>query len=135
MRNLGVCISGTNYDVAHMKLGGTWQMPSREQLEELLEYCESMLYSLRGKEGCAFKGPNGNIIFLPAAGDLIGIGKGTRGNYGYYWTGTPNPERIAYDNYGAYGLDMWKFNTACNINNRNVGCTIRPVENMLSVPF
>ncbi|MBO4531861.1 MAG: hypothetical protein J5767_14620 [Paludibacteraceae bacterium] len=127
--DLGVCISGTIYDVAHMKWDGAWKMPSKEQVEELLQYCESMHYSLKGVEGCTFKGPNGNMIFLPAAGDLMGKGKGTRGNYGYYWTGTPNilPRR-AYDNYGAYGLDLWKFNVACNINNRNLGCTIRPVE-------
>lgn len=130
-RNLGACISGTDFDVAHMKWGGGWQMPTKDQVEELLECCESMRFSLRGIEGCVFKGPNGNGIFLPAAGDLMGTGKGSRGDYGYYWTGTPNTAlRIAYDNYGAYGLDLWKFNAACNTNNRSVGCTIRPVENV-----
>lgn len=129
-QNIGICISGTNYDVAHVKWGGGWQMPTKDQVEELLKCCESMRFSLRGIEGCFFKGPNGKGIFLPAAGDLMGTGKGSRGNYGYYWTGTPNiAPRIAYDNYGAYGIDLWKFNPDCNINNRNVGCSVRPVEN------
>ena len=114
-KNLGECISGTNNDVAHIKWGSGWQMPTKEQVEELLECCESERYSLRGIEGCTFKGHNGNMIFLPAAGDLMGTCKGTRGNYGYYWTGTPNPALMAYDNYGAYGLDLWKFNAVCNI--------------------
>ena len=35
--DLGESISGTEYDVANMKWGGNWQMPTLEQLEELLK--------------------------------------------------------------------------------------------------
>ena len=34
--DIGSDISGTDYDVAHVKWGGSWHMPSLEQIKELL---------------------------------------------------------------------------------------------------
>lgn len=34
-------ISGTQYDVAHVKLGGAWRMPMTAEITELLERCPS----------------------------------------------------------------------------------------------
>jgi len=37
--NIGSDIAGTRYDVAHVKWGGSWVMPSRDQIKELKDNC------------------------------------------------------------------------------------------------
>ena len=39
LNNIGDEISGTEYDVVHKKYGGKWRMPTRIDLEELLDNC------------------------------------------------------------------------------------------------
>ena len=82
-------IAGTEYDVAHVKWGGSWRMPSFEQIQELLHYCTSKWTHVNSVYGREFAGPNGGKVFLPAAGyrrhdDLKG-----KSNYGLYWSSTP----------------------------------------------
>ena len=38
-QNIGSDIAGTQYDVAHVKWGGSWVMPNIEQCRELLDNC------------------------------------------------------------------------------------------------
>ena len=38
--NLGSDIAGTNYDVAHVKWGGSWKMPSKERFGTLFKNCD-----------------------------------------------------------------------------------------------
>lgn len=68
-------IIGTSHDVATQKLGEAWQLPSKEQFEELINVCSCK--SVSG--GYEFTGPNGKTLFFPAS-------KGNDGN-GYYWSG------------------------------------------------
>lgn len=64
---LGPDISGTQYDVAHVKWGGDWRMPTLQQFKELLANCTSQWTSLNGKIGCKFISKiNGSSIFFPA---------------------------------------------------------------------
>ena len=37
--HIGDDIAGTSYDVAHVKWGGNWTMPTRDQIEELINNC------------------------------------------------------------------------------------------------
>jgi hypothetical protein len=37
--DIGNSISGTKYDVAHVKWGGSWRMPTREEFVELCSKC------------------------------------------------------------------------------------------------
>lgn len=71
----GESIIGTSYDVAHTKFGSEWQLPSKKQMQELIQKCRFIIRT----EGYDVIGPNGNKIFLPY----------TRGNsnIGYYWSG------------------------------------------------
>lgn len=64
--NNGESIAGTQYDAAHVTLGGNWKMPTLEQIEELLQYCprESVAFPKSRVKGYVFKGPNGNSIFF-----------------------------------------------------------------------
>ena len=55
-------------DAAYVNWGSNWRIPSLEQIEELLHRCRFTWTSYNGKEGCRIEGPNGNSIFLPAAG-------------------------------------------------------------------
>lgn len=73
----GQCISGTQYDVAHVKWGGSWRMPTKEEAKELLSQCTKKKVTYKGYEGWLFTGPNGNKIFLRS--------RTTQGNF---WTGT-----------------------------------------------
>ena len=63
--DLGRDIGGTKYDVAHLRWGGNWRIPTSEQFEELHEHCTYEWTTLRGIEGGRLIGPNGNSIFLP----------------------------------------------------------------------
>ena len=37
--DIGDNISGTQYDIAHVRLGGHWRMPTKDDVEELMENC------------------------------------------------------------------------------------------------
>ncbi len=65
--DLGSDIRGTAYDVAHVKWGGDWVMPTYEQMKELIDNCKYRWMNNNGVYGVVFVGPNGNRIFLPAA--------------------------------------------------------------------
>ncbi|MBQ6800618.1 MAG: hypothetical protein IJP08_05875 [Bacteroidaceae bacterium] len=121
---IGSNISGTQYDVAHVKWGGSWRMPTRDEIKELVNKCTWKWTSLNGVNGQLVTGPNGNSIFLPAAGDRRGTDLHNRGSYGYYWSATLGGSNgdYAYDLYflsdGSYWVD-W--------NDRDFGRSVRPV--------
>lgn len=46
----------------------SWRLPSLSELNELVNQCTSTFTYKNGVYGINFKGPNGNSIFLPAAG-------------------------------------------------------------------
>ena len=73
----GLDIAGTRYDVAHEKWGGAWSMPTKAQMQELMDYCSSefsIIGSYDNGGGVRFTGPNGKSILLVAAGMLNNIG-------------------------------------------------------------
>ncbi len=55
-------------DAAYVNWGPSWRMPTTEQQKELCEKCSSTWTTLNGVSGRLFTGPNGNTLFLPAAG-------------------------------------------------------------------
>ena len=80
-------ISGTEYDVAHVKWGGDWVMPSIVDFDELLCYCSKEWTMLNGVNGLKLTSNiNGNSIFLPAAGHRWDVDPEAVGDYGYYWS-------------------------------------------------
>ncbi len=82
-------IAGTQYDVAHVKWGGTWRIPTLDQIHELLDNCIWDWVDQVGIKGMLITGPNGASIFLPAAGwrDNKAHNVGMRG---YYWSSFPS---------------------------------------------
>lgn len=117
--NIGVDIAGTQYDVAHVKWGSTWKMPSKSQMETLMNNCSHAYTTQNGVKGIKFTGPNGNSIFLPAA-------RGYRfaDGYGMYWTSTGYYEGT---NNTPYYLEFTNRVTEIFFIGGGNGFTIRPV--------
>lgn len=86
--DIGAEICGTKYDVAHVKWGGDWQLPTSDQIDELVENCQHKVTTSKGVKGTLVTGPNGNTIFLPCAGFMSGTKLYGSGKYGLYKSGT-----------------------------------------------
>jgi hypothetical protein len=121
---IGDDIAGTQYDVAHVKWGGSWQMPTKAQQDELIENCTREWTQMNGVNGIKVTGPNGNTIFLPAAGDRWDDNLDGEGELGVYWLSSLYP----YYEYGAYVLcfnsDGWGWN---DYDYRFAGFSVRAV--------
>ncbi len=64
--DIGTDIAGTQYDVARVRWGGAWQMPSLRQMEELTEVCSYTWTTVDGVQGGLLTGPSGKSLFFPA---------------------------------------------------------------------
>lgn len=88
--NLGNTISGTEYDVAHVRLGGLWRIPSFEQITELVNNCLFEWIFVNNTPGGLFTSIyNDQSIFLPAAGLRHNSESGCFHSDGRYWSCTP----------------------------------------------
>lgn len=81
----GTDIAGSKYDVAHVKWGGTWQMPSKTQFEELKNKSDYEVTTQNEVRVLKVTGPSGATIYLPAAGRMYGKNLEDENDYGYYW--------------------------------------------------
>ena len=117
-------------DVAHVKWGGSWRMPTKAEQDELRNNCTWTWKTLNGVNGYEVTGPNGNSIFLPAAGYRNGTEVSYRGNYGNYWSGS------LYSNYSSYAyyLGFNDSNYGWYSSNRFYGLSVRPVCDGATVP-
>jgi len=70
---IGWDISGTSYDVAHVKWGESWKMPTKTQCEELLNNCNFEFTNINGTNVCKVTGKNGGVIFIPTSGAYMQI--------------------------------------------------------------
>ena len=124
--DLGSDISGTEYDVAHVKWGGNWCMPTLDDIDELLDNCTSEWTTLNGVNGRKFTSKiNGNSIFLPAAGyrwDWDG-GLSRAGERGLYWSSSQFPDR----SFRADGLFFGSGYADWGNDIRGSGDSVRPV--------
>lgn len=122
--NLGSDISGTEYDVAHVKWGSNWCMPTSFEIKELLNNCTSEWTTLNGVNGLKFTGPNNNSIFLPAAGLRTDGDLYYPGGSGFYWSST----QASYD-LNPYSLNFTSHNVDYGIVfSLYTGHNVRPVR-------
>ena len=118
-------ISGNpQYDAARANWGSTWRMPTEVEFRELINNCTWTWTNEGENNGYRVTGPNGNSIFLPAAGDRDGTSLNGAGSYGYSWSSTP---------YGSYSLDAYYlfFGSGSHYTNwyyRPHGLSVRPVS-------
>lgn len=117
-------ISGTPYDIARAKWGGNWRLPKHEEFVELEKRCNWKWIKYKGVIGYLVTGPNGNRIFLPAAGWRNGVRNvANRGSYGYYWSGTLESSDIAY-----YLVFYCFSRDPSYYSSRSCGYSVRPVS-------
>ena len=112
-------------DVVHVLWGEDWRMPTSDEMEELINECYWEWVTVNDAKGYMVTGPNGNSIFLPAAGERAGEGVYNKTKkYGYYWTSTLN------DKYSCYACYFYFYNGSCKLDkygNRSFGYAVRPV--------
>jgi len=84
--NLGEFSGSSTYDVARVKWGGSWRMPTIDEFKELQTNCTWVWTTICGISGDLVTGPNGNTIFLPAGGDKEYSSHYDKETVGYYWT-------------------------------------------------
>ena len=122
--NLGRDIARTKYDVAHVKWGGGWHMPTKTQIGELFVNTSSEWTSKNGVAGRKFTGGNGGTIFLPAAGHRWGSELSSAGDVGDYWSSTLDE----YIEYSACYLGFISISADWNNYSRDYGLSVRPVR-------
>lgn len=121
-------ISGTEYDIASYKWGNGWRIPTKEEMEELIDNCD-----ITWQNWCKcweFTSKiNGNSIKLPYAS--VRDGKSTFYDECGYWTSTLDKTYMA-----AYALYTLKSGSDMdNINHfkRSYGFQIRPVKDKTNI--
>ena len=73
-------------DAAYVNMGAEWRMPTHDELKELRNNCTWTWTSQKGTRGYKVTGPNGQSIFLPAAGCRCDSSLTYAGSRGYYWS-------------------------------------------------
>ena len=99
-------------DAASVNMGGSWRMPTVEEQTELRTECTWTWTTLNGVNGYNVEGPNGNSIFLPAAGYRYYSDLYYAGSYGSYWSSSLGTDgsNNAYNLYFNSDLVNWYFN-------------------------
>ena len=122
-------ISGNpEYDAARANWGGSWRLPTLEEIYELTDNCSWELTEQNGHNGMRVTGPNGNSIFLPAGGGSYEVDYGiVIGEVGLYWSSTPDEEY--WRDIAAYYLTFYIDDEPRYVisESRAVGLSVRPV--------
>lgn len=111
----GAYVLAPEHDAAHVKWGGTWRMPTRQELRDLCysgyNKCDWTWTTRNGVRGWVVRGKGAyvsNSIFLPAAGR----GDGNRtsldlGSAGAYWSSFPYSDSLVGHAWGfGFGSDF-----------------------------
>jgi len=118
-------------DVAHVKWGGDWRMPTIDEFTELLNNCTCRWYNSGNTEfnGVAGYKVTSNVtgytdrsIFLPAAGFRFGTNLNLVGTGGYYWSSSlemDSPFNAWIVGFGSGKRDTYGY--------RDLGLSVRPV--------
>ena len=121
----------TAYDIANAVYGGKVTLPTAADFEELFSLCTSEWTEQDGVTGFKLTGPNGNSIFLPAAGSRVMDDVADQGAKGLYMTGTVNASNTDFAvSYGFAPGTYGKTTTA-----RYQAVAVRPVSTAKNVPF
>ena len=113
----------SRYDAARANWGGSWRMPTKAELQELENNCSWKWTTQNGVNGYKVTGPNGNSIFLPAAGYRGGSSLDRAGSGGYYWSSAP----LENDSNGAWTLGFASSEYRMGYSSHDYGQSVRPV--------
>ena len=102
-------------------------MPTRNEILELKNNCTWIFTTQNGVKGCKVEGPNGNSIFIPAAGYYDESSLKAANIGGYYWSSTPENNDSYYITANCFYLEVEDSYHSVTANYRNRGFAIRPV--------
>ena len=110
-------------DAARANWGGSWRMPTDAEWQELRDNCTWTWETLNGINGFEVKGPNGNSIFLPAAGYRGNDDLYSAGDFGHYWSSS----LYAVNPSGAWDVNFFSDNVSGGYGSRYCGLSVRAV--------
>ena len=110
-------------DAAHVNWGGAWRMPTRAEQDELRNKCSWSWTTQNGVNGYKVVGPNGNSLFLPAAGCRRADYLSDVGSWGLYWSSS----LVEYYSGYAYSLYFDSGYVYWYDYDRFIGFSVRPV--------
>ena len=113
----------SKYDAAKANWGGSWRLPTSDEMQELVDSCTWEWMTMIDVNGYLVTGSNGNSIFLPAAGLLYTMALNGDGSDGCYWSSTP----YGSSTYRAYSLMFDYVNCLVHSFERYYGGSVRPV--------
>ena len=117
-------------DVAHIKWGGDWRLPTNEEMNELIDSCTWTWTTLNGVNGCLVTsnrpGYTDRSIFLPATGKYgFETSNKSAGTWGHYWSNSVKKDKSSYN---AGVLAIGSGYAAVKITFRAHGQSVRPVH-------
>jgi hypothetical protein len=124
-------------DVAHVKWGGPWRMPTGAEMDELRKECKWTWTNENGINGFRVSGKKegfeDNSIFLPvnAFNDSAAVARGQYPEYGIYWSSSLSHDVSSFIMGGWDHANGWWFCKDAPMGNgsyRNEGRSIRPVH-------
>ena len=110
-------------DAAHVNWGGSWRIPTEAEQLALVNNCTWTWTTQNGVNGYKVTGPNGNSIFLPAAGyidDTLPSYVGERGDFWASSLSLNSPRNAYYVFFRSNAVSV-------NYSYRNYGRSVRPV--------
>ena len=113
-------ISGSSYDSATKMLGEAWRMPTKSEIQELLDNCFWVWCTSGDTVGYKITANNGNSIFIPANGK----DSESKKSIGVYWSS----ESSTNDQSLAYSLNFSKDKAALEYVIKSSWGGIRPVK-------
>ena len=112
-----------DWDESQQLMTDNRRLPTEKELRELKDKCNWEWSTEKGVNGYKVTGPNGNSIFLPAAGlrgcfgDVVAVGF-----FGYYWSSSPGGSEYAW------GLGFYSGSVLIGHFNRCQGSSVRLVQ-------
>ena len=114
------------HDAAHVQWGGSWRMPTKQELSDLNSQCDWTWTTVDGVNGYVVRGRgaySSASIFLPCAGYGDGNSLIYAGSSGTYWSSVPHAD---YDS--AWNLNFGLSGRGAIDIYRGYGQSVRPVQ-------
>ena len=114
------------HDAAHVHWGGSWRMPTGQELCDLVSKCTWTWTTMNGARGYLVSGKedySSQSIFLPCAGYVRDTSLRGAGSSGFYWSSVPDS-----DDYSAWCLYFNSSDPSTGNTYRILGQSVRPVQ-------
>lgn len=123
--NANADIAHTRFDIATLRWGGEWQLPTKEQIQELIDGC--ILIPENGGYRATSKSDPTKSILLPYTfncDDRGWIRELSNHKFSYYWSSTPYSNEEANHIYLNQPASIFSINPLV----RYIGASVRPVQ-------